>query len=371
MRWHIALLAGCLLAVPAGAADIVFRVEQAAGLNLDAPRLQQLLASPEIEVRITYAPLLAWPGWTGRLGVCGVSDGRADICLKKRWRSLHLRGDRITRRADSLRFHVPEWQWFGLMPYRPAGPLRVSLPAFWPGSLPVNVDTDLLTLPADVRPLADLHLPAPYSGIASWQRLSRRGGERVLPPWQVAACDPVVELAGAVQPRRRRHLQAESYAEWLRALAASEWWARQIDGVQWQQGEQDGVTWRRVSVQRGAMTLQHLQVEEPRLPQSRCPGTTRHEFAWRDGRLLAARWQAMADPFADMPGCEVAAPAMEEAVWDGEQVLAFRRSGHELSHDGRDAICAAAGLDGAAATAAAGPLQQAAGHWWQRFGARP
>lgn len=376
MRLPFCLLASCLLGAPALATDIVFRVEQAGGLDLDAARIAQVLASPDTEVRITYAPVLALPGWTGRLGVCGISRGTAEICLKKRWKSLQLRGSRIARREDSLRFRVPGWHWFGLMPYRPAGPVRVSLPPFWPGGLPVNMDTRLQALSPDTRPVVDMHLPVPYGGVASWQRIERRKDSEALPPWQVTACDPSVGLSEAVRPHWHPHRQLDAYAEWLRSLADSEWWARQIKGVQWAQGEHEGAMWRRVIVQRGGMRLEHLRVDEARLSSSRCPGHTRHEFTWQEGRLLAARRQETADLFSEQPGCEGMMPVVEEALWSEEQLLRFSHAGREGQHyrdewrdDSRGAGCPATEATGQA-PASPVELQRAAGRW-RPFGTPP
>lgn len=374
MRLSVFLLGGLLLSASVLASDVVFRIENAGGLDMDTARIEAVLSSPEVEARITYAPVVALPGWTGRIGLCGIS-GAGDVCIKKRWRSLHLRGRKIMRDGDSLRFHVPRWHWFGLMPYRPAGPLRVSLPAFWPGALPVNMDANLFDLTPDLRPLADMHLPAPYGGVASWQWQPRRDGRQALPPWRITACDPALEITEAVQPRRRAHRQAESVAEWLRALADSEWWARQIDGVQWQQGEQDGVTWRRVIVQRGGKALQHLQVSEARLLSSQCPGTTRHEFSWQEGRLLAARRHEFADPLSDRPGCEGVVPVMAEALWEGDRLLLASHSGGDGSYyrdDGRGEACTTGEPRvTAGSTAEPGALQRAAGYWQQRIGMPP
>jgi len=74
------LLAALALAVmlPASASEVVFRVDEAGNLDLDAARLQQLLADPRVEVSAHYAPLIAIPGWTGRFGLCRGPS----ICLK-------------------------------------------------------------------------------------------------------------------------------------------------------------------------------------------------------------------------------------------------------------------------------------------------
>lgn len=376
------VLAGCLLTAPAFATEMVFRVEQAGGLDLDAARMAQILAAPETEVRITYAPLLALPGWTGRLGVCGISRGTAKICLKKRWKSAYVRGEKITRSADSLQFRIPRVRWFGLMPYKPAGPVRVSLPAFWPGGLPINMDANVLELTPDWRPVVDMHLPAPYGGVASWQRRERHDPHKSsvtpLPPWQLAACDPSIGLSAAMQPQWRPHRQVEAYAEWLQTLADSEWWAQQIAGVQWQQGEQAGVRWRQVQVQRGHQHLTHLRVEEDRLTSSHCPGQTRYEFTWQEGRLLAARRQESAELFSEVPGCDSVVPVMEEALWGNGQLLRFNYVGKEgqryrdVWREDNAACPVNAVQSPAAASIPSAPdyLQQAAQHW-QVLGVSP
>jgi hypothetical protein len=368
----------CVLGSAAGATEVVFRVEYVGGLDLDAARMAQVLASPETEVRITYAPVLAVPGWTGRLGICGVSRGSASVCIKKRWKSAHLEGKQIARSADSLQFRVPGWRWFGLMPYRPAGPVRVSLPAFWPGGLPVNMDADVSALSVDARPLVDMHLPVPYGGVASWQRIEKEADDDGLPPWQVAACDPAIGFGETTRPHWRQHRQADAYAEWLRALADSEWWASQIDGVVWTQGEQEGVVWRRVAVQRGGVRLEHVRVDEARLPSSHCPGHTRHEFSWQDGALMSARRQETADLFSEQPGCDAVMPVLEEALWSASRLLRYThvdQHGQQYREAWRDdrgfANCSAAALGHTGSAAVRTDALQRAAIPWQTPGATP
>ncbi|MFN3586745.1 MAG: hypothetical protein ACK4UT_04505, partial [Moraxellaceae bacterium] len=139
MKHLLAVLTFAVM-LPAAASEVVFRVDEAGNLDLDAARLAQLLADPRTEVSAHYAPLVAIPGWTGRFGLCRGPS----ICLKKRWRPLRVKKRDVQVGADHLRFRVAGWRWSQLMPHRPAGPLRVSLPPFWPGDLPVNLDSDLL-----------------------------------------------------------------------------------------------------------------------------------------------------------------------------------------------------------------------------------
>lgn len=309
---------------PVVADDIVFRVEQAGNLDLDAQKLAAVLASDAVEVRVTVAPVIALPGWTGRIGLCGIRDAR-DVCIKKRWRSVFLRGSDVIRTGSSLRFHVPDWHWFGVMPYRPAGPVRVSLPAFWPGDLPLNIDTTLAELPggAGARTLGDMHLSPPYVGLASWQRLTGLAQENAAPVWRMQACDPVMEVDTATMPGMRLHRRASAYAEWMRNLADNPWWAAQIEGVTQEQGiapaGAQAWDWRRVTVVRGTETISFLRVNESRLLSSSCPGSTRHEFTWRNGALLGASTSEMQDVFASDAVCAAAlADSRESLWWDGE-----------------------------------------------------
>lgn len=332
------------LAAPAcvHATDIVFRVEQATNLDMDADRLAAMLASDTVEVRVTMAPVIALPGWTGRIGLCGVSSIR-DVCIKKRWRSVYLRGSKVQRTDNALRFHVPGWHWFGVMPYRPAGPVRVSLPPFWPGDLPVNIDASLFELEKDaaVQPLVDMHLPAPYVGIASWRVVARvwGGGEargnkdaEAAPVWRVTQCDPGIGLDDTVMPQLRSYRRASALADWARALADNAWWAAQIGGVQLGQGVAAGaaglVEWRDVSVTRGDRPLRYLSVQESRLVSSACPGRTRHEYTWLGGALTAATMQEIPDAFPDDAMCEsVQATSRQVLWWDGALERHSRHTG--------------------------------------------
>lgn len=318
------------MVTPVVADDIVFRVEQAGNLDLDAQRLAAVLASDAIEVRVTMAPVIALPGWTGRIGLCGIRDAR-DVCIKKRWRSVFLRGSDVIRTGNSLKFHVPDWHWFGLMPYRPVGPVRVSLPAFWPGDLPINIDTTLAELPggAGARTVGDMHLSPPYVGVASWQRLTGHAQENAAPAWRMQVCDPVLEASTDTMPRLRLHRRAGAYVEWMRNLADNPWWAAQIEGVAQEQGiapaGAQAWDWRRVTVVRGAETISYLRVNELRLLSSSCPGSTRHEFTWRNGALLGASASEMQDVFAGDAVCAAALADSREALWwDGELL----RHGH-------------------------------------------
>lgn len=299
------------------AADIVFQVEQTGNLDLDAQKLAEVLASDAVEVRITMAPLLALPGWTGRIGLCGVRD----ICLRKRWRSVFLRDSKVARAENSLHFHVPAWHWFGLMPYRPAGPVRVSLPPFWPGELPVNIDTTLASLreAAGLRQVADMHLPPPYFGVASWRLGAGNEQGHPAPVWRMAACDPVVTASQATEPRVHPYRQATAYVDWMSSLAGNPWWAAQLKDVQQEQGDvQEGaqpMAWRRVTVAKEHETLRYLRVDEARLMSSTCPGSTRHEFTWRNGKLLGASMREMPGIFAGDEACDAAMAGSREALW--------------------------------------------------------
>lgn len=313
----------CLLAAAqVQADDIMFRVEQAGNLDLDAGKLAAVLASDAIEVRVTMAPVIALPGWTGRVGLCGVSSIR-DVCIKKRWRSVFLRGRKVVRTGNSLRFHVPAWHWFGLMPYRPAGPVRVSLPPFWPGDLPLNIDTTLAELSgsAGLQLVGDMHLSPPYVGVASWQLLTRRGQEQAAPAWRMTACDPAVTTNPAIEPRMRPHRQAGAYVEWLGTLADNPWWAGQIDGVTQEQGVAPAGApawdWRRVTVVRGGETVRYLRVEEPRLLASACPGTTRQEFTWRNDELLGASIRQTPDMAEGDAACDGLLATSRDVLWWG------------------------------------------------------
>lgn len=360
-RWLVLL--GVLGATSARGGEVLFRVEQAGGLDMEAGKLAGLLASPALEVRITYAPVLAVPGWTGRVGLCGIS-GLGDVCIKKRWRSLFLRGSDIAREPDGLRFRVPGWHWFGPMPYRPAGPVRVSLPALWPGALPVNIDTTLAAMESG-DPLMDMHLPPPYTGVASW-----RGDATVPVRWRIDACHPGIALGEALHPQVRGHRQAEAYTEWLRAMADSDWWAAQIADVRREQGREGGLAWRRVQVQRGDVALRQLRVETPNLLSSQCPGQSRQEFTWLNGQLLAVVHSETPDLFSDDAQCAAVAPVLYEAVWWQGELQRYTQADRQgqWSHDywrERDAACESRETRPAPDTV---PLQQQAATWWQRLG---
>ncbi|MDP2228726.1 MAG: hypothetical protein Q8J78_14740 [Moraxellaceae bacterium] len=328
-----------IMSTEAAATEIVFRVDQAVNLDMDAAQLAERLAAKEVDVRITYAPLLAIPGWTGRFGLCSGPS----ICLKKRWRSRHLSGEKIIRQPQQLQFPVRGWQWFGLMPYRPAGPLRVSLPPFWPGDLPVNIDSDLAVIPSAEEnrqshaqsikgyPVMELHLPPPYAGVASWHRASGTGtgtgtttaASAATAKAAVDSCDPALTLQADGSPRLRPHRESEAYVAWLQALADSPWWAEQIDGVTLSaspvsadEKRNPELSWRRVAVERGGVQLRYLRVQHEKLRSSQCPGRTRYEFSWRNGELLAASLQETPDPFTEMPGCDGNTGVRgEEALW--------------------------------------------------------
>lgn len=267
MKHLLALLTFAVM-LPAAASEVVFRVDEAGNLDLDAARLAQLLTDPRTEVSAHYAPLVAIPGWTGRFGLCRGPS----ICLKKRWRALRVKKRDVQVGADHLRFRVAGWRWSRLMPHRPAGPLRVSLPAFWPGDLPVNIDSDLLLMQADSHryPAREMHLAAPYAGLASWHLAADVARAGRLP--DVVPCDPAVAIDAHGRPRLRAHRRAEAYVSWLRQLADSDWWAEQIEGVQRRasttadaQASADAPRWREVLVERGGLHLRHLRIELPAL----------------------------------------------------------------------------------------------------------
>lgn len=353
-------------ALSARAGDVVFRVEQAGGLDMNADRLAALLASPGVEVRITYAPVVAVPGWTGRFGLCGIS-GLSDVCIKKRWRSLYLRGQRIARAPDALRFRVPGWHWFGAMPYRPAGPVRVSLPPLWPGALPVNIDTTLAALSSpDMHRLMDMHLPVPYTGVASWSW--QKSDREVAPAWRSEACHPGLSLGEQVQPVVRGHRQSEAYVEWLRALADSDWWAAQIPDVIREQGTQGEVSWRRVQVQREGVALRQLRVGQRRLLSSACPGQSRQEFTWLNDRLLAVIHSETPDIFSEEAACAAEVPRLYEALWWHDVLQRYTQADRqgqwtqEYWHAG-DPDCAAPSRTEPDTRA----LREQAEQWWQRL----
>lgn len=327
------LLAALALAVmlPAAASEVVFRVDEAGNLDLDAARLQQLLADPRVEVSAHYAPLIAIPGWTGRFGLCRGPS----ICLKKRWRPLRVKKSDVQRAPDHLQFRVAPWRWSRLMPHRVAGPLRVSLPPFWPGDLPVNLDSDLLLLAADPDryPAREMHLAVPYAGLASWHGAAEVTRAGRLP--DVVPCDPAVQVAADGRPQLRAHRRAAAYVSWLQQLADSDWWATQIEGVQLrasaapaEAATTDAPRWREVQVARGGVRLRHLRIEQPVLLSSACPGSSRLDISWLDDRLLAVQLQDMPEVFSEVAGCEDAATRTEEALWwQGELQRHARASG--------------------------------------------
>lgn len=302
----------------------------AAGYDLDAAKREALLASPELRVEVSYEPALKIWGWTGRLGYC---TGRR-ICIKKKWRKEVLSAEAIAREPARIRVSIPQRRWWGLMPYRPAGPLRVSLPTLWPGELPRHIDSDLKALQAKPgeQQVLDAHLSPPYAAVAAF-RLDVADTELQAKPYALPDCDPSVQAAADGSVAIRAHRQAEAYSEWLQGLAESDWWAGQLAAVQRERraeslavnGQNVTADVIRLRLSQGQEQLEHVQLSLPVLLGAQCPGSTQLRFSWRNGDLLAASVRQQPDIFAD--ACAVSTQLEEALWWRG------RLQRHVRSHD--------------------------------------
>lgn len=368
-RWLGGLLLGLLLSGLALAEQrLTFSVPFAANLDLDREKLAAVLASPAVQVQVSYQPALAVLGWTGRFGYCSPRH----ICIKKKWKTLVLSADAVQREGDRLSISLPRTHWFGPMRYRLAGPVRVVLPPFWPEELPGNIDLDLATLEGEPhQTVVDLHLVAPYVGVGAL-RVDAPEAVGEAKPYAVPACDATLEATEA-GPRIRPHRQAEAYMDWLRRLAESDWWATQIPGVGYERlaglpAELGAVASdvRRVTVDRGGDHLRLLRARVERLEQGACAGSTQYEFAWLNGRLIGAAAVESPDIFGP-DSCAQIGNAREALWWQGrlERYSGPGEGGQVRQWDrwrAQDASCLAKGAESGPS---AEPLERAATLWWR------
>lgn len=304
----------------------VFRVPFAGNLDLDQQKLAAIMAAPEVKVQVTYEPAFAFPLWTGRIGYC---TGKR-ICLKRVWREYVVRNADLRRTADGLDFPLPEHRWFGLMRYHLAGPVRITIPPFWPGELPGNVFFDLKDVHREPAQQAavSMHFPAPYVGIGTLHL----DQEPPTAPYAVESCDAILALNSQGQPSMRENIQAQAYLEWMRRLADSDWWTSQIVDASYESlavlppvvhalDPAHGDV-RRVSMTRGDSHLLLIRARFEKAGQGTCKTTVQQEFSWRNRQLLSASINEMPDVLAD-DECPVASHTEEALWWQGHLVSYF------------------------------------------------
>jgi len=368
------LALGMLLLAPAWADEqFTFSVPYAANLDMDPARLAALLAASEVQVELNYEPLLAIPGWTGRMGYC--AHTRFHVCIKKNWHSVVLDGAALQRSGDSLSVSMPKHRWFGVMPYRINRTVRITLPPVWPGDLPGNIDIYDISQGRGQQPAVDMHLPAPYVAVGVYRLDASPADASTATPYTVPPCDATLELGPQGRPQVHPAYQAAANEEWLRRLTDSPWWAAQIPGVRNETlaglppalaSSAPGSQVLRVALSRGD-TYTHIRARLPGLPGGSCPGTTAYEFSWLNGRLMAA--SQTANPDLDGPDqCPLGTVTQEALWWQGKLVsyTGPRVAGGDVTEWTQWKLDAPACLGQMDPTVPdVSGLEQAASQWWQ------
>ena len=370
--WGLVL---ALLAVPAWADEqFTFSVPYAANLDMTPARLAAMLAAPEVQVVLNYEPLLAIPGWTGRLGYC--AHTRFHACIKKNWRQVVVEGDAVHRSPDSLSVDLPRHRWFGIMPYRINRTVRITLPPVWPGDQAGNIDIYDISQGRGQQPVVDMHLPAPYVGVGVYRLDAKQETTAGATPFVVPPCDATLELDGQGRPRVHAEYQASVNEDFMRRLADSDWWAGQVTGASYEAlaglpaslATTSPATGQvvRVSLQSGADSYTHLRARLQGLPGGTCPGSTRYEFTWRNGELLAA--SESENPDLDGPDQCPLDVTSRDALWWQSQLVSYtgpRTAGGDVGEWTRwraDSPACQGQMDPTLPDVSA--LQQSAALWW-------
>jgi len=372
MRWVGVALVLAAPGVVQAQEQLTFSVPYAANLDMSPARLAALLASPEVQVTLNYEPLLAVPGWTGRLGYC--AQHRYHVCIKKNWHQVVVQGSDLRRGPDSLSLDLPRHRWFGGMAYRINRTVRVSLPPLWPGDQPGNIDILDISEGRGQQPVVDLHLPAPYVGAGAY-RLDK-GDDRPASPYRFPPCDATLEQGAQGLPQVHSEYRASAYEDWLRRLTDSDWWALQIPGVRYETlaGQPVGLGGDAANqvIRVASGDYSHIRARLRGLPHSSCPGFTTYEFSWQGKTLTAASETTSPDLDLDGNGqCPVGSLTQEGLWWQGELVsyTGPRVAGGNVTQwsrwRARDSACTG---DMDPATPDVTALMEAAGQW-QSFSA--